>query len=187
MTRKFLDEVRADIDTTLITGGDTTAPKLAQLLNDVIDSSVQDECAIYSTASGSVDITNAWTKVNSTTYSADTGEVPGFLFPDFANGQIAVSPTAGFTYSVTATLVMQGDTNDRYDLTIFEDGVKVPVEVSGTGDGTNDPITLQVRWYVKSAPANGVYAMFVKSQNASDTITVDQAILAVTIQPTNNP
>ena len=188
MTRRFLDDIRAEINGYLVTDGNTTADELRLSLIDMIDSTINDECAIFTTAPTlGIDVTDDWTKVNSTVYDGDQGGDGSFLIPSFATGDIETSSTAGFTYTIICSVSFEGDTGDRYDFTITENDIPIGLAVSENAEGNNDPVSATIYHQVKSAPSGAKYALAIRSQNATDQIDIISCQLNVTIQPTNNP
>lgn len=187
MTRRFLNNVRTDLNTVLVTGGDTTADELRPLLIDMIDSTIQDECAIYSTVPhAGVSVGTSWTKINNDTYDTSRGGDGVFLKPSFASGDIETASTAGFSYNVIATISFYGGNNDMYEFSIGENGTPVGATSSITGQGVNTLVSTTVFYQINAAPSDALYSLYAQSSVASDTIDIASCQLQVTVVPTNN-
>lgn len=188
MTRRFLDDVRDDLNTLLVTGGETKADEIRPLLIDMIDSTIQDECAIASVVqTDNIATSPAWLKLNTTIFGIDIGGDGVFLKPDFSAGEITTSTTAGFSYDVGAAISFEGQANTRFDFQLLKDGVPVGAIDIQTGQGNNDPITALPRAYIPSADSDAVFSVGVRSPDGANTVDVISAILYINILPTNNP
>ncbi|AUR97446.1 hypothetical protein NVP1239O_10 [Vibrio phage 1.239.O._10N.261.52.F6] len=188
MTRRFLDDIRAEINTYLVAGGDTTASELNPTLIDMLDSTIEDESAIFSLVqTDNVPTTTEWTKINTTVYGGSQGGDGVFLKPDFANGQIVTNTVAGFSYNVGAAISFEGQANTRFDFRLLKDGIPVGIIDIQTGEGNNDPITANPRAYIPSADSDAVFSVGVRSPDGANNIDIISAVLYATILPTNNP
>jgi hypothetical protein len=187
MSRRFLDDVRTDVNTQLVTNGTgaITASILNPIILDTIDSTIPDECFLSGDATAAIPIGVTYTQL-STAFNNQAGGDGDFLKPDVVNGQVETSTTAGFTYSVSTRVSFYGTTNSDFDFTIFQDGVAIGFAGGETGEGVNDPVTGVASVLVNSAPTNALYSVAVKSSQAS-TIDIIDILLSVIILPTNNP
>ena len=187
MTRRFLDDVRGDIVTQLQTAANTTGPELSALLIDTIDSTVQDEANIASTVS-TVGLVTTTAFVPMLVFGEDNGGDGVFLTPDFLNGTITVSPTAGFTYTFSCNVSIENLQNSvPCEFVVMENGSPVGLSFALTGDGNNDPVTIAIRHLVNAAPANAVYSIGVRTPSGANTLDVLAIEMIAVIHPTNNP
>ena len=188
MTRRFLDDVRADLNAQLVAGGKTTADELRPLLIDMIDSTIQAECAIFSTQqTDNVQTTTAWTKINTTVFGASIGGDGVFLKPDFASSEIVTNTVAGYSYVLGASISFEGQSNTRFDFILLKDGAPVGIIDIQTGEGNSDPITANPRAYILSADSNAAFSVGVRSPDGANDIDIISAVLYINILPTNSP
>ena len=189
MTRRFLDDVRTDIVNLMAQPTPLTKTQvIASLAKDILDSCVQDECYIRSTAPTlGVAVTDSWTKVNSTTYDVELGGDGSFLIPSFANGEITTSAIAGFSYIIAANVTFTGTNNTRYFFSALENGVPIGGIDSHLISGNSSPVSSLILTRELSAPANAVFALGIMSDKAVDTIDIVAVDFSVEIVPTNNP
>ena len=187
MTRRFLDDVRNDMAGQLQTGAATTAPELNLLLQDLIDSTVQDECGITGETNTPLATTVAWASIT-TGFNVDVGGDGSFLIPNAASGIITTSATAGFTYEIELFASFEDLANgQRIDFSVLENGTPVGFLSANQGEGNDDPVTATAKMISLSTPANAVYSVGVRTPQGANNITIVSLILVVTIQPTNNP
>ena len=188
MSRKFLDTVRSDISAQLQTNANTTGLELNAVLQDLIDSSVQDESAIAGTTPVLSFVTStAWTEIDEG-YTVDVGGDAEFLFPNFASGQIQTSNTAGFTYNIRAQIsIADLGNNVPVEFTLLANGVPTGFIATTAGRGNNRPLTVSFSGIKLSGVANEVWSVGVATPNAADTIDIFSISMSVTILPTNNP
>jgi hypothetical protein len=187
MTRRFLDNVRSDINTQIVTNtnGDITAVVLAPLMIDTIDSSIQDESRLLKTVEElAIPITTVYTAP--VVYDSAEGGDATFLKVNLPAGTITTNTVAGFTYDVFLVLTFIGIQNTRYDATFLLNGVAVGLEVSAIGFGINDPTTIQIQSTSLSTASDSVISVGIKADIAGN-IDLLQAALRVDIMPTNNP
>lgn len=187
MTRRFLDDVRGDVTALLVTGGNTTAPQLSGLLIDTIDSSIQDECSIASTApTANLATTAAFVPLS--VYGEEHGGDGSFLTPSFTNGVVTTSPTAGFTYSISCIVTIEDLQNGiPCEFVVMQNGVPEGLAFALTGDGSNDPVTITIRHLINAAPANAVYSIGIRTPNGANSLDVVAIEMIAIIHPTNNP
>ena len=191
MTRRFLDEIRAEINAQIVTNaaGDITAALLNPLMIDTIDSCIQDECAIASnTTSLAVPTTATWASLGTGVYDIVTGGDGDFLSPDEVIGDISSSDTAGFTYLVEGKVSIEGiNQNTSIEFSILADGVPVGFIASVTGGHGERPLSTSFSHLSLSTPAGTHYTIGVNTPNGAETIDIGSVGLSLTIQPTNNP
>jgi hypothetical protein len=189
MTRRFLDDVRADINAQIITNaaGLITAAILAPLMIDTIDSSVEDEAGLGS------NILVPALAVNDTTWTVvpmDTarGGDAQFLIVDLIGNQITTSPVAGYTYNNTGLASIIGSNNAVYELAILADGLPVGYIGVVTTRGPSKPVTVQAYELELSTPASTSFQIGIRIVSAvSGTVDIVSSANIVTIKPTNNP
>lgn len=189
MARRFLDDIKADIDTIFVAeGGMRVETEHKPILLDIIDSLKQDEGGIYGlTTVPSVAVTATYSALTSI-YEAQAGG-DDFIIPDFAAGTVAAGTTAGFTYTVFASLSFEGSNNDQFDFTVLADGAPLGVgeSVTGRGTGNGRPVPVNIRTGILSTPADTVFALAIKSPDGNSNINVLSGSLYIVIEPTNNP
>lgn len=188
MTRKFLDTVRSELTAQLATSNLTTAPQLDVVLQDLIDSTIQDESAIigetpvlgFVTAAGFTEIDNAFT--------VDVGGDGSFLIPNALSGQIQTSAIAGYSYSIKAQISIADMTNNTpVEFSLMSNGVETGFVATLNGQGNGRPMTASFSGLKLSGLANEVWSIGVSTPNGANTIDILNASLSVTILPTNNP
>ena len=189
MSRRFLDDVRADLTALLVTGGATTAPELNALLIDTIDSSIQDESVIASNApSLAVATAIAFAPLTTGIYDVEVGGDASFLIPDIVNGNITTSSTAGFTYELEGKVSFNDlGANIAIDFCILKNGVQEGFIAELTGGGGTRSRTASFSHITLSAGASDVFQIGVQTPVAVNTIDINSIALSCTIQPTNNP
>ena len=190
MTRRFLDDIRADIasqmpDNTL---GLITPAIVRNLLNDIIDSTIQDECGIVTSVPvAGFAVTTTFTPITTAVFTQDIGGDGSFLTVNAAGGNITLSSTAGFAYSVVAAISFEAPNNDEIEIVVLVDGVPKPYSPLGTGRGNNRPVTVYVDAIINPAPASALVQVGLRAPAGATTILIEDCVLGVTIQPTNNP
>lgn len=187
MTRRFLDNVRSDINTTIVVNatGDIGADDLRPLLIDTIDSCVIDQSRlIKNVPEASVPVTTVYTSPIS--YTIEEGGDGLFLKMNLVAGTITSNVTEGFTYNAGMWISFVGVNNIRYDASFLVDGSPVGIEVSGIGFGAGDPTLLTLTGTVLATPSNSVFEIGLKAESAGD-IEILSATLRLDIVPTNNP
>lgn len=190
MTRRFLDNVRADIATLLAdnTTGDITAPIMQGVLLDMIDSTIQDESAIASnTPSLAVATAIAWQPLTTGIYDVSTGGDATFLILDVINGTVTTSATAGFSYSFEGKVSFTDiNSNTPIEFSILKNGVQVGFIAALTGGGGTRPRSTAFSHINLSAGANDVYTIGIQTPNGVSSIDIVSVGLSATILPTNN-
>jgi hypothetical protein len=187
MTRRFLDNVRSDINTQIVTNanGDITAVVLAPLMIDTIDSCVIDQSKlIKNVPEAAVALTTVYTQP--IIYDLQEGGDAVFLKVNLGAGSITTNVTAGFTYNVELFISFIGVNNTRYDASFMIDGVPFGIAVSAIGFGAGDPSLLTISGTELSAASNSTITIGLKADLAGD-IDIEAAVLKVDIAPTNNP
>lgn len=189
MARRFLDDVRADINAQIIANaaGLITADILRPLMIDQIDSTIEDEAAI---GSNTLQAGLAVDDVNWTTIPSDTavGGDAQFLNVDLAGNQIISAPTAGWTYSLTGLASIKAGNNSVFELAVLLAGVPVGYIGSATTRGVNRPQSLQAYDLEISTPASSSYQLGIRGiATGVTTVDVTGCALTMTIKPTNNP
>jgi len=189
MSRRFLDDVRADINAAIIPNGAglITADVLRPILIDSIDSSIDDEAIIGS----SLDVIGL--AINDTTWTVipcddSVGGDAQFLNVDLANNQIVTSPTAGYTYASSALVNLVGANNKRFEIAVLEDGTPSGAIGEITARGNNKPVNVTAFGLELSTPSSTSYTIGIRSiDDPADTLDIHDRALSVTIKPTNNP
>lgn len=189
MTRRFLDDVRADLSNLMTdnTQGLIEASSLLSLQIDVIDSVIQDECALQmSTRVDNYALTDVMAPLLGAFDGAQGGDAE-FLKVDVGAGTITTATIAGYSYDITGIISFEGGANDEYAVQLLVDGVPYGFKGSLTAEGPNDPVEGTFRAVINAATADAVLQFGIQSQDATDTVDILDAVLYVEVQPTNNP
>jgi hypothetical protein len=189
MSRRFLDDVRADINAQIIANGAglVTANILRPLMIDTIDSTIDDEAVIGSNtlvpALAVNDVT--WTPLPA---DIEVGGDAQFLTVDLINDQIISAPTAGYTYNATGLASLSGATNRVFEMAILQSGVPVGYIGNISTGGNARPVSAQAFRLSLSTPISSNFQLGIRSvTNANDVIDVVSSALTLTVKPTNNP
>jgi hypothetical protein len=187
MTRRFLDNVRSDINTQIVTNanGDITAVVLAPLMIDTIDSCVIDQSRlIKNVPEAAVALTTVYTQP--IIYNESEGGDATFLKVNLGAGSITTNVTEGFTYNVEMFISFIGINNTRYDASFLVNGVPTGITVSTIRSGADEQSLLTLTGTALSAASNSTVTIGLKADVAGD-IEILAAVLRVDIAPTNNP
>jgi hypothetical protein len=194
MTRRFLDDVRADLTALLVTAGATTALELQPLLIDTIDSSVDDECVVGSTIPAvGIPILVTWTPivldgVGGAVYDTAVGGDATFLKVSIPLGKVTLSTVPGFTYEVEGYINFSDlGSNVAIDFSILVDGVPVGFLASLTGGGSARARSATMKALILSTGADAVIELGVRTPDGAQAIDTSSLGILVTIKPTNNP
>ena len=191
MTRRFLDDVRADIDAVIVPNGAgaITAALMNPIMHDMIDSTIDDEGGIFGvTPVTGIPVTAAFSELL-TLFTTELGGDGTFIIPAAALGQVTSSAVAGFTYNALVQLSVECANNSQFDFTVMQDGIAIGVgeSVTGRGTGNGRPVAVNIETLILSAPADAVYTVGVKSPDGNSNINVIKASLFIVVKPTNNP
>ncbi len=195
MTRKFLDTVRAEVQTLLPdnNAGEITPELIRGILGDVIDSCVQDEAAIvlFFPQIAPAAVSDAAFATVPIVYQVTQGGDATFLrVTSGLGGNIQLATEAGFTYAIRATVSFEGTEDARYGLGIMVNGV---ITFTGaisydTGQGVGDPTNMNISGVINAATTDAVIELgMIRDAGSDPTIVVQSASLGVVIVPTNNP
>jgi len=190
MARRFLNDVRADIDTDIATNGvgNISALILNPILNDMVDSTVQKSSAIFGFTPVALIATAITFQSLTTVYEGETGDDGDFLNTDFLNGTITNSATAGFTYDLFGNVSYTDVGNGiPVEFAILLNGVEQGFVASTTGGGTGDPVSAAFIHTDLSAPSSGVWSIGVRTPNGVDTIDIISIAMGCVVQPTDGP
>lgn len=195
MTRKFLQDIVGQIASTLPdnTTGQIIPANHRVLLNDLLDSSVQDEAALSSTAQTpvSVSIGNTWTTLSDalgvTIYDTTAGGDGEFLIPAQTAGTITGSATAGFSYNAKGAVQLDAANNVVIECALGLDGV--PGDLIGSIIGTEGARQqgVYVERYVPSTPANAVFSLMLRAPAGTTSVDLVVRTFGLIILPTRNP
>ena len=189
MTRRFLDDIRNDVTTILVTNGETTAAEMRGMMLDMLDSTIQDEAVIASNVP-SLAVPTAITFIPLTTgiYDAEVGGDADFITVDIINGTIKSSTTAGFTYELEGKVSFQDlGVNTPINFAILRNGIQQGFIAEMTGGGNNRPRTASFSHVVLSAESDAIFTIGVQTPNGVQNIDINSIAMSCTIQPTNNP
>ena len=190
MSRRFVDDIRADIDANLADNntGDISPIDIRESMQDMCDSLTSDQAVLgLTTASPGFSVNTGWTVVNVFDESSgDDSAGQGFLNIDQGAGTITTHATPGFSYRVLTGLSMEGTLNDRYDMTVLVDGVPAAYTSSVTGEGPDDPVGMHAEIIIGASTASSAIACAIRAESAG-TIEILDCTMHVSIVPTNNP
>lgn len=194
MTRRFLDDIKTDYNALLVsnTTGDIDPLSDKALRFDTIDSTIDDEAFIYSSAPvvGPLATAVAFTSLTTGVYDTQEGDDSAgaaFLNTDFTNGNITGKNIAGFTYQIKGAFNFTPNNGVTYDFAIGVDGVPAFLIDSVTGQPGGDPAGAYVESYIKTAALSSVFTLMVRSPGGIDSLNDFRAALVAIIKPTNNP
>lgn len=189
MTRRFLDDVRADIDSAISANGLglITADVLRPLMKDMVDSTASELVVIGATTpTNNVTVTNsAWAVLPCNEARGASTQV---LNINLADNSVTSSPTAGFIYHLIGTLSLTASRNSTYQLAILEDGIPVGFIGEITTQGGTRPVNVQARMLNTNTGASTKYQLAIKGiSDASSSVDFEAVSMFATIRPTNNP
>jgi hypothetical protein len=188
MTRRFLDDLRADINAQIIpnVGGLITADILRPLMIDTIDSSVDDEAGLGNTTPViglAVDDTN-WTVLPSSVVRGGDAE---FLIVDLPGNKITSTIVAGFSYNITGLASLIGGNNNVYELGVLQNGIQTGYIGVTTTRGPSKPVSVQAYELELSTASSTDFQIGIRIVSAAaGTVDVVSSANIVTILPTNN-
>lgn len=190
MTRRFLDDIRDDINGFMADNstGNFTLAEDRTIRLDMLDSLKQDEASVNGSSPVSFNVTSVF-QVMQLVYDSSNGGDAEFLKVDLPNGVIVLNTTPGFSYRVAAEISMEGINNTHYDFAIGIDGVpgNFISQITGNGVAQGRPISTSAVRFVPTANADAVISFMVKSPDGASTITVNSIGMLVAVIPTNNP
>ena len=190
MARKFLDDIRAAIDSQMPdnTVGAITPAIMRATLKDVIDSTIQDEAALLGNVTTSVTATPTWTPVPAAFWTSVIGGDATFLKMSQGAGTITGATVAGWSYTLQGVANLEAQNNADIEFAIGRGGAQFGQPITVTGRGAGRPIYARCFCIDISAQANSVYQLLVRSPTgANETISIINGALIGTINPTNNP
>ena len=188
MARRFLDDVRSDINTLFADNiiGAITPARLRTSLRDIIDSTIQDE-GVISISAPITGVVLPSTFTNLTGFVNTLGGDGTFIKLEPSNNRIVTAATAGFTYTVFAGLSFEGVNNEEVEFAIGYNGVQGDYTPIATARGLGRPLALQIRGLTLSAAANTNLTFMARAVDGTATIDILDMYLAAIINPTNNP
>ena len=189
MARKFLDDVRAEINTLINdnASGEISPLDVRTCLIDIVDSGVQDESYIFGDVPDQpFALTGAYQSIG-TLYTTGVPAVPGFVTPNSGAGTITLSATAGFTYSIKTQITLSTSNNEEVDFRIGINGVPVGYVGSIIGSAGGRELSVSVEYILLAAGVSDVITLMARAADGSGTMSVDSIFLFAAILPTNNP
>jgi hypothetical protein len=186
MARIFLDDLRAQVGTTLpdnTTGLINPTDHRALLIN-VIDSTVPDECALTQSAPlVGLQLGPAWITPTSQ-FNGSLGGDGVFLKPNPVGGYVEGSTTPGFTYYILCETNIIAPNNGSVSISAGLNGIPFGPIVTLVSGG--DPLSASVIALNNAMPADGHLSLMYASTTSS-IVTIDSAETLVIVTPTNNP
>ena len=188
MSRKFLDDVRAEVAALINDNivGDITPADVRVCLNDMIDSLVSDEVAMTSPPSTVLNTTVTPTEFPAV-FDAVINSVPGFLIGNVVTGRFELSATPGFSYTFRLFVEAEGQQNDELTFNITRNGVIIGETFEIVTRGPGRATAASAAWFELSAPASATFGVVFSSPNGPGTFTVTNCFMIAVIIPTNNP
>ena len=190
MTRRFLDDIKADIATLMEdnTTGDFLLAQDRQLRIDMIDSTINDECVLLaSTPVASIPTTVGWTILGTGVYDTATGGDATFLKANLVAGTIVSNTTPGFTYSAEGFVSFEGANNAAYEFAIGRNGTPSLLVTKTTGSGPGDPSNAYFQALDLSALADTSFSIMCRTPDGVNTMDLAQCYFVLTVKPTSNP
>ena len=186
MTRKFLDQIKTDMETILPDNltNEVSPADIRTVITDVMDSTKQDEGVISGGAVGVAPLDGVFQSLAS--FDTEEGDDAIFLKLNAAAGQIQTASTAGYTYQISAKIAFDAG-NNNLEFTIGMNGTPIGFITRDEGAGNNDQVTIQVGYFSRSTPADAVFTLMVRAVDGSANLNVVETALAAVIWPTNNP
>jgi hypothetical protein len=187
MTRRFLDDVRANIATLIAdnTSGDTSNEDIRVQMLDLLDSAIQDECNISSNTNTGIVLTGSFQNLT-TPYQEQAGGDATFLIPNFGSGTITTNVVPGFSYTMFGQITLEAANNDNIDFVIGINGVPQGYIGSIHGDGSNE-VSTALRAFVRAAGISDIITIMALAQDGAAVVDVLSIELVLVIVPTNNP
>lgn len=194
MTRRFLDDIKADYDALLVsnTSGDIGPLADKALRFDTMDSVKDDEAAIYSSSpvAGPIPTTVAFSSLTTGLYDTAVGDDSlgqGFLNTDETNGVIVGKNIAGFHYDIEGAVNFTPNNGVTYDFSLGVNGVEGFRIASVTGQPGGDPFSISLKRISISTPASASFSLMCRTPDGTDSLDIIEAVLVAIVKPTNNP
>ena len=153
---------------------------------DVMDSSVEDEAALYSTAPTVGVVVGATFAKLAGVFDSAVGGDGSFLITDAVAETVTTSSTAGFTYGLGCELTFTAANNAVVDFAIAVDGTVQQYIASATARGSSRPVSISLSSVILSANASSVVELYALSTDTASLDVLDGYLLT-SIRPTNNP
>ena len=191
MTRKFLDDVRTQVDTLLAdnNAGDISPLDVRTVLNNIIDSTIQDEAQLASTAAFTpytLSVGSYAVIGGSGVYDTSRGDDGDWLNINLNAGTVTGSATPGYSYTVKAGVTFSGLANNEVvDLAIGVNDTPQGFVTNIVGDGGSRPGSRYWEGGVLTAGTSDVFSIMAQTDTAG-TIQIDAITLTVIVEPTNN-
>ena len=188
MPRKFLDDVRADIQTLIAdnTTGEIQPADVRSILTDIVDSTIQDECAISGDTGATIALTSAFSPITDG-FDTTVGGDGTWLKPNQATGTIVLNVQPGWTYSVLAVVTLQVVQNESLEFCILRDGVAGFFKPTIAGAGVSRPNSVQLIDQILANTSNEEVQIGVRAIDGAASVDIIDVVLEVTVLPTNNP
>ncbi len=188
MSRKFLDDIKTDINTLWadnITGNISPADLRGPII-DSIDSLKQDEGQIASTAPTIGLVLTGTFQDLITTYDIESGDDGSFLKTFFASGQIQSSATPGFSYQCVGRVTVEAANNETIEFSVGINSVPIGFIGALTGNANND-LSVDFSHFERAASANDNFTLMARAADGAATIDIQAILMTLIIWPTNNP
>lgn len=189
MTRKFLQDIRGQIASTLPdnTQGLITPVNHRALLTDFLDS-ITEVYAELIDQTVQVDFPVPTTFTPITNYDQAIGGATGLLELNQVNGTISSGPTAGYNYIIIAQIQFEADNNAGFEVGVAAGGTVVSFVRGITGRGPNNAVSGTVVVDVVGGAANTPVDLRIRNvDGGTENITINQVSLVSKLLPTESP
>ena len=192
MTRRFLDDIRADINAQVPDNnvGLVTPAIVRGLMQDMTDSLSEDVAFIYR-AAGTLLAYPRTTAPALMTALFDTQYLAANMdgtTPDPGAGTITLGNVAGRQYRGVFNISFEGANAAEVNAGIFVGGALSPLWGAGvTIPGIGKQVTISMPWYINKSIANQVIGPALWLPGGNGTIDVLALQFSCSILPTNNP
>ena len=187
MARRFLDDIRADIQTEFAnnTVGAITAADVRNVLTDIIDSTVQDEGFLYTqTTSAAIPLTGTFQNIDP--WTEELGGDGEFVIPNLSSGNIATGAHGGWSYDLAFELRVTAANNEVFEFTLGRNGVPYGYIASLEGNGA-DERSVSGSMPIIASVSTEVITLMARAVDGAGNLVIEGGLLGVTVLPTNNP
>jgi hypothetical protein len=192
MSRKFLDDIRADITSQMPDNnvGLVTPAIVRGIMRDIVDSTTEDVAFIYRTGGPLTSYARTTTaallpNLFDANYLATN--MDGVTTQDAA-GTITLGNIAGRQYTGTFNITFEAANGTEVQAGLFLGGVLSPLwGAAASVVAANRQVTITMPWYINKSIASQVIGPALWLPNGAGTIDVTALQFSCSIMPTNNP
>lgn len=188
MTRKFLDAVRAEINTLVAdnTSGDISPADVRTCLLDITDSTVN-STAWYASSTPSLAVPLTTTGTIPPAPVPQSGqEDPTLITVSTGTRQFTVQAAAvGFSVEIFCLVTMSSANNNKVSLDLYVNGAIQIFGAEVVNTGPTDPSTISFAAYINAAVA-GTLDMRLRTLTGAFNVDVLNSAMSASILPSNN-